>query len=59
MSHGDLYDAIFDDEAYSQLPAMVAAAAGGRSCTLYHFHPIISIRKTRFPISSSPISPAR
>lgn len=39
MSHGDLYDAIFDDEAYSQLPAMVAAATGGRSCTLYHFHP--------------------
>ncbi len=37
MNRGDLYDAIHDEAAFAQLPAMIAKLSGGRSTTLYRF----------------------
>lgn len=39
LSVGDLYAAIDDDDAYAQLPAMIASHVGGRSSICYRVSP--------------------
>lgn len=55
MNRGDLYDAIHDDAAFAQLPAMIAELSGGRSTTLYRFDKSWQLTDLRYSYFSDEI----